>query len=63
MLDFTHVLAGHRSAHALAAYGAVTSLARPLTFTNLTLPAANRLVPYGADPASWPPETSARDVG
>ena len=40
------------------AYGAVTSLAPPLTFTNLTLPAADRLVPYGADPASWPSATS-----
>ncbi|MGB6456143.1 MAG: CoA transferase [Streptosporangiaceae bacterium] len=37
-------------------YGAVTSLAPPLTFTNLTLPTAERLVPYGADPASWPSE-------
>jgi crotonobetainyl-CoA:carnitine CoA-transferase CaiB-like acyl-CoA transferase len=37
-------------------YGAVTSLAAPLTFTNLTLPATDRLVPYGADPASWPSE-------
>jgi crotonobetainyl-CoA:carnitine CoA-transferase CaiB-like acyl-CoA transferase len=36
------------------AYGTVTSLAPPLTFTNLTLPTANRLVPYGADSASWP---------
>ena len=35
-------------------YGVVTALAPPLTFTNLTLPAAERLVPYGADPASWP---------
>jgi crotonobetainyl-CoA:carnitine CoA-transferase CaiB-like acyl-CoA transferase len=40
------------------AYGAVTSLAPPLTLTNLTLPATDRLVPYGADPASWPSETS-----
>jgi crotonobetainyl-CoA:carnitine CoA-transferase CaiB-like acyl-CoA transferase len=40
------------------AYGAVTSLAPPLTFTNLTLPATGRLVPYGSDPASWPSETS-----
>ncbi len=40
------------------AYGAVTSLAPPLTFTNLTLPATDRLVPYGADPASWPSATS-----
>lgn len=39
------------------AYGAVTLLAPPLTFTNLTLPTAHRLVPYGADPASWPSET------
>jgi crotonobetainyl-CoA:carnitine CoA-transferase CaiB-like acyl-CoA transferase len=39
------------------AYGAVTSLAPPLTFTNLTLPATDRLVPYGADPASWPSAT------
>jgi crotonobetainyl-CoA:carnitine CoA-transferase CaiB-like acyl-CoA transferase len=38
------------------AYGAVTSLAPPLTFTNLTLPTTDRLVPYGADPASWPSE-------
>lgn len=30
----------------------------PLTFTNLTLPTTDRLVPYGADPASWPSETS-----
>ena len=36
------------------AYGAVTSLAPPLTFTDLTLPTTDRLVPYGADPASWP---------
>ena len=40
------------------AYGDVTSLAPSLTFTSLTLPAAGRLVPYGADPASWPSETS-----
>jgi hypothetical protein len=40
------------------AYGAVTSLAPPLTFSNLTLSALGRLVPYGADPASWPTETS-----
>jgi len=38
------------------AYGPVTSLVPPLTFTNLTLPTADRLVPYGADPASWPSE-------
>ena len=36
------------------AYGAVTSLAPPLTFSNLTLPTTDRLVPYGADPAKWP---------
>jgi hypothetical protein len=36
------------------AYGAVTSLAPPLLFTNLTLPDTDRLVPYGADPAAWP---------
>ena len=36
------------------AYGAVTLLAPPLTFTNLTLPDTDRLVPYGADPAAWP---------
>ncbi|GAA2756320.1 CoA transferase [Actinopolymorpha rutila] len=35
------------------AYGAVTLLAPPLTFTNLTLPTTDRLVPYGSDPASW----------
>jgi crotonobetainyl-CoA:carnitine CoA-transferase CaiB-like acyl-CoA transferase len=40
------------------AYGTVTSLAPPLTFTNLILPATDRLVPYGADPPSWPSETS-----
>jgi hypothetical protein len=40
------------------AYGAVTSLAPPFSFTNLTLPIADRLVPYGADPPSWPSETS-----
>ena len=39
------------------AYGAVTSLAPPLTFTNLTLPTIDRLVPYGADPPSWPSQT------
>jgi hypothetical protein len=39
------------------AYGVVTSLAAPLTFTNLTLPTSDRLVPCGADPASWPSET------
>ncbi len=38
-------------------YGPVTSLAPPLTFTSLTLPVTDRLVPYGADPASWPSET------
>ena len=32
------------------AYGTVTSLAPPLTFTKLTLPTTDRLVPYGADP-------------
>jgi crotonobetainyl-CoA:carnitine CoA-transferase CaiB-like acyl-CoA transferase len=37
-------------------YGAVTSLAPPLTFTNLTLPTSERLVPYGADTASWTSE-------
>lgn len=36
------------------AYGAVTLLAPPLTFTSLTLPDTDRLVPYGADPAAWP---------
>jgi crotonobetainyl-CoA:carnitine CoA-transferase CaiB-like acyl-CoA transferase len=35
-------------------YGAVTFLAPPLTFTDLILPSAERLVPYGADGASWP---------
>ncbi|MGH3420084.1 MAG: CoA transferase, partial [Streptosporangiaceae bacterium] len=35
-------------------YGAVTLLSPPLTFSDLTLPAAERLVPYGPDPASWP---------
>ncbi|GIF69985.1 hypothetical protein Ais01nite_80200 [Asanoa ishikariensis] len=35
-------------------YGAVTFLAPAVTFTNLTLPAADRLVPYGADPPAWP---------
>lgn len=40
------------------AYGTVTSLAPALTFTSLTLPATGRLAPHGADPASWPSETS-----
>ena len=35
-------------------YGTVTALAPPLTFSNLSLPITDRLVPYGADPASWP---------
>ena len=35
------------------AYGTVTLLAPPLAFTDLTLPSADRLVPYGADAASW----------
>ena len=35
------------------AYGTVTLLAPPVTFSNLTLPTTDRLVPYGADPASW----------
>ena len=41
------------------AYGAVTSLGPPLTFTNLTLSSTDRLVPYGADSASWPSENQA----
>jgi len=40
------------------AYGTVSSLAPALTFTSLTLPALDRLVPYGADPPSWPSERS-----
>jgi crotonobetainyl-CoA:carnitine CoA-transferase CaiB-like acyl-CoA transferase len=40
------------------AYGAVTSLAPPLTFSNLTLPSTDRLVPYGADPPAWPSASS-----
>ena len=36
------------------AYGPVTSLAPPLRFSNLTLPSAERLVPYGADLPAWP---------
>jgi len=40
------------------AYGAVTTLTPPLTFTNLSLPTTDRLVPYGADPPSWPSETA-----
>lgn len=43
-----------RTVSVSTAYGAVTSLAPPLTFTNLTLPDTDRLVPYGADPAAWP---------
>jgi crotonobetainyl-CoA:carnitine CoA-transferase CaiB-like acyl-CoA transferase len=43
-----------RTASIDTAYGAVTSLAAPLTFSNLTLPTTDRLVPYGADAASWP---------
>ena len=37
-------------------FGAVTSLAQSLTFSNLTLPTADRLVPYGADAPTWPAE-------
>lgn len=37
------------------AYGAVTNLAPPLTFSNMSLPRVERLVPYGADPAAWKP--------
>jgi hypothetical protein len=36
------------------AYGAVTLLAPPVTFSDLTLPDTERLVPYGSDPAAWP---------
>jgi crotonobetainyl-CoA:carnitine CoA-transferase CaiB-like acyl-CoA transferase len=36
------------------AYGPVTFLAPPVAFSNLTLPATDRLVPYGFDPAAWP---------
>lgn len=36
------------------AYGPVTNLAPPVTFSDLTLPAADRLVPYGSDPPAWP---------
>jgi crotonobetainyl-CoA:carnitine CoA-transferase CaiB-like acyl-CoA transferase len=39
-------------------YGAVTFLAQPVTFTNLSLPTNHRLVPYGADPPAWPSENS-----
>ena len=39
-------------------YGAVTFLAPPVTFSNLTLPITDRLVPYGADPPAWPSQTS-----
>jgi len=35
-------------------YGAVSFLAPPLAFTDLILPSAERVVPYGADAASWP---------
>ncbi len=35
-------------------YGAVTFLAPPVTFSNMTLPINDRLVPYGADPPAWP---------
>ncbi|GAA0354501.1 CoA transferase [Streptomyces blastmyceticus] len=37
------------------AYGAVTNLAPPLTFSDMSLPRVERLVPYGADPAAWKP--------
>jgi len=36
------------------AYGSVTFLTPPVTFSNLTLPTNDRLVPYGADPPAWP---------
>jgi hypothetical protein len=36
------------------AYGALTSLAPPLVFSNLRLPSIDRLVPYGADAPAWP---------
>jgi hypothetical protein len=39
-------------------YGAVTFLAPPVTFSNLTLPITDRLVPYGADPPAWRSEPS-----
>lgn len=45
------------------AYGAVTSLAPPLTFSNLTLPTTGRLVPYGADAASWPSDNGGAFSG
>jgi len=34
-------------------YGKVSFHAPPLTFSNLTLPDASRLVPYGADAPEW----------
>ena len=37
------------------AYGAVTLLAPPLTFTNLTLPTTDRPVAYGSDQPEWLP--------
>ncbi len=35
-------------------YGPVTGLAPSVTFSNLVLPVADRLVPYGSDAPSWP---------
>ncbi|MEV0714843.1 CoA transferase [Asanoa sp. NPDC050611] len=35
-------------------YGPVDFLAPPVSFSDLTLPASDRLVPYGSDPAAWP---------
>ena len=34
-------------------YGELSSLAAPLTFSNLVLPDSSRLVPYGADAPEW----------
>jgi hypothetical protein len=34
-------------------YGKVSFLAPPLAFSNLKLPDASRLVPYGADVPEW----------
>ena len=35
-------------------YGRVSFLPPPLAFSNLTLPDASRLSPYGADAPEWP---------
>jgi hypothetical protein len=44
----------YRSVTAATAFGAVETLANPIRFSTLALPANQRLVPFGSDPAQWP---------